>query len=130
MSIKREIRFGYNGEIGVKVLAPVRAIRYRCMDCSESQSDRLDCEFITCSLHPYRDGKKGKMSKGTILFSKESVGLTPERTGDKLTPVKAIHYYCLNCMGGRGREAANNVVLCADPICSLFDYRLGRRPQQ
>jgi len=129
--LRRNIRCNYDGSLSEVNLTPVRAIRYKCIDCSENQTDRLECEFITCSLYPYRDGKKGKMPKGTVLF-KGFAGppLEPERTGDRLTPIKAIHYHCLFCMGGYSRNASNEVKLCIDYICPIYDYRLGTRPQE
>lgn len=39
-----------------------------------------------------------------------------------LTPVKAIRYQCIECMGFDIRE----VQLCQSPLCSLFPYRMGK----
>jgi hypothetical protein len=50
-------------------------------------------------------------------------GLTMEI---RLTPVKAIRAKCLDCMGGSSKE----VKRCNIPDCSLFPYRLGKRPKQ
>jgi hypothetical protein len=44
----------------------------------------------------------------------------------RLTPVKAIRAKCLDCMGGSSKE----VKLCNILECSLFPYRLGKRPKQ
>ena len=43
----------------------------------------------------------------------------------RLTPVKAIRAKCLDCMGGSSKE----VKRCNIPDCSLFSYRLGKRPK-
>ena len=39
-----------------------------------------------------------------------------------LTPIKAIRWQCLHCMGFQARE----VPLCTDPLCSLYPYRMGK----
>lgn len=41
-----------------------------------------------------------------------------------LTPIKAIRARCLNCACWQPKE----VRLCADTKCSLYPYRMGRRP--
>lgn len=40
------------------------------------------------------------------------------------TPIKTIRAYCLSCCGDSSREAS----LCACVKCSLYPYRLGKRP--
>jgi hypothetical protein len=40
----------------------------------------------------------------------------------QLTPVKAIRFQCIECMGFQARE----VTLCTDPLCSLYPYRMGK----
>lgn len=44
----------------------------------------------------------------------------------RLTPIKAIRAKCLDCMG----ESPKEVKRCNIPDCSLFPYRLGKRPKQ
>lgn len=39
----------------------------------------------------------------------------------KLTPFRAIRYFCLECMCGNMGE----VERCSAPLCPLFPYRLG-----
>ncbi|MCP4976778.1 MAG: hypothetical protein GY931_11505 [Maribacter sp.] len=39
-----------------------------------------------------------------------------------LSPLKAIRYQCLECMG----FSPSQVVDCTSPLCSLFPYRLGK----
>lgn len=42
-----------------------------------------------------------------------------------LTPIKAIRKKCLDCSGGQYSEVRN----CLDTECSLYTYRLGKRPK-
>ena len=42
----------------VKELSPVRAIRHKCMECSNWQySEVKTCHMTDCPLYPYRLGK-------------------------------------------------------------------------
>jgi len=41
-----------------------------------------------------------------------------------LTPIKAIRYQCLECMG----LVTSEVKKCTSPLCSLFPYRFGKAP--
>jgi hypothetical protein len=43
----------------------------------------------------------------------------------RLTPVKAIHYHCVECMGFSAREVHG----CTAPYCALYPYRIGKRPK-
>jgi len=43
-----------------------------------------------------------------------------------LTPIKAIRAKCLDCSCGQFIEAKN----CPIKDCSLYPYRMGRRPKQ
>jgi hypothetical protein len=43
----------------------------------------------------------------------------------KLTPIKAIRAKCLDCCGGQKAEGK----LCPCEDCSLYPYRMGRRPK-
>lgn len=41
------------------VLTPMRAIRAKCLDCSGGSGKEVrECRVISCSLHPYRMGKR------------------------------------------------------------------------
>jgi len=40
------------------------------------------------------------------------------------TPIRSIRAYCLSCSG----DSANEVRLCVCPQCSLYPYRMGKRP--
>ncbi len=42
-----------------------------------------------------------------------------------ITPLKAIRLQCVECMGFSVYEPAH----CTSPLCSLYPYRLGKRPE-
>lgn len=45
----------------IKVLTPVKAIRAKCMDCSNQQwSEVKRCPVVKCPLYPWRMGKRPK----------------------------------------------------------------------
>lgn len=49
------------------------------------------------------------------------------------SPLKAIKFFCRECMGmdRRKKSQVENVELvrdCVDPMCPLFDFRLGKNP--
>ncbi len=43
-----------------------------------------------------------------------------------LTPLKAIKYQCLECMGW----SVNDVKYCTETLCSLYPYRFGTNPER
>ena len=43
-----------------------------------------------------------------------------------LTPIKAIRYHCLECVGWSNHE----VNLCSSPLCALFPFRFGHNPSR
>ena len=43
----------------------------------------------------------------------------------KLPPLRAIRKYCLHCMG----KNSNLVMNCTSPLCSVFPYRFGSKPE-
>lgn len=43
------------------MLTPIKAIRAKCLDCTCGQVREVrECTLKTCSLHPYRLGKRPK----------------------------------------------------------------------
>ncbi len=45
---------------------------------------------------------------------------------NKVTPVKAIRFKCLDCSGGQPSEVRS----CNISECPLFPYRLGKNPNR
>lgn len=44
-----------------KLLTPIKAIRAKCLDCSNNQySEVRNCGVGSCPLYPYRMGKRPK----------------------------------------------------------------------
>ena len=44
-----------------KILTPIKAIRAKCLDCTNNQYTEVkDCQMTKCSLYPYRLGKRPK----------------------------------------------------------------------
>lgn len=79
-----------------------KAIRERCMNCSEwSPKEVENCFADDCQLYPYRSGQ-GKQ--------------------DPKARSKAIRGYCLWCCAGQSYE----VQKCVSRYCSLFPYRQAR----
>jgi hypothetical protein len=42
----------------MKALTPMRAIRAKCLDCSENAREVRECPVDRCPLYPYRFGKR------------------------------------------------------------------------
>ena len=97
-------------------LSPLRAIRARCLDCSDTRTEVIDCVCSSpietppdenggnyCALYPYRMGHKPK-GAGSVL--------------------KAIRKYCLWCCNGSSAEVA----ACPRQECSLHEFRRGHNP--
>lgn len=45
----------------------------------------------------------------------------------KISPLKAIRKFCLDCLGGSSAEVK---VCSAQEICSLYPYRFGKNPNR
>jgi len=93
-------------------LTPVKAIRKKCLDCSETSNEIRNCPCFEdngaiqkCPLYPYRMGKR------------------PNEKA-KYTPVKAIRRYCLWCCCGDARLVKE----CTVKDCPLWNYRMGTNP--
>lgn len=89
-----------------------KAIRRRCVYCSETLSDARNCTITHCSLHPYRMGKNPFHGK--------------VKPGNYLPPLKAIRRYCLECAGGSPSEVRECGGAGAD--CDIYDFRFGDNP--
>ncbi len=90
----------------MRQLTPLKAIRARCVDCSETRTKVRECPFDgsqdeLCLLHPFRMG----------------------RGRARLRDIRA---YCLWCCVGQSYE----VKLCPATKCPLWIYRFGKRPQK
>lgn len=44
-------------------------------------------------------------------------------TSSKITPLKHVRKFCVECCGGNSREVA----LCTATQCPIYDYRFGKR---
>ena len=67
-------------------------------------------------------GKKVQDKHGDIYYPRKAS-----------SPLKAIKFFCRECMGmdRRKQSQVENVELvrdCVDPMCPLFDFRLGKNP--
>lgn len=91
------------GQIPVKKYVYKRAIWDACVDCDPDSDPRL-CEEKSCPL--YRKWDKGKQ-------------------GSKLSPLKSIHQYCIQCMN----KQIYLVKDCPSLNCPLYPYRSGHNPR-
>lgn len=87
---------------------PMRAIRARCLDCSETLADIRECWNEKCALWPYRMAHRPPAS---------------ERAGVP-GPLRSIRRYCRWCM----LDQASEVRECPSTDCPLHIYRAGHRP--
>jgi hypothetical protein len=81
-------------------LTRVKAIRKKCLMCSDGQADVRNCTFKDCQLYPYRMGKRPKV--------------------EGMTPQKAIREFCTECCNGNPKERK----LCPATGCPTWGYRL------
>jgi hypothetical protein len=72
-------------------------------------------------------------------FTKIGNGAVQDRHGDiyfpkkAKSPQKAIKLFCRECMGMDRRKQENIIGVemvreCTDPVCPLFDFRMGKNP--
>lgn len=91
-----------------RLLTPIKAIRAKCIDCSGNELKQVrECPF---------DGKNDKLCP---LYSLRM------GKGSRAT-LKQIRAYCLWCCNGQKDE----IKLCPAVKCSLWEYRLGKRPKK
>ncbi len=76
-----------------------KAIRERCLNCSGWVLKEVsNCDFVDCSLHPFRSGKGKQNPK---------------------TREKAIRDFCRWCMCGQRSEVSK----CVSQDCPLFIFK-------
>jgi len=101
----------------MKKFTPIKAIRAKCLNCSESKKHVKECPFRDCAVYLYRMGCKPTASE--IEDIKGEFGKSSIRT-----PIKAIRAECLDCMRGQHSE----VKKCPSKQCPSWPYRMGKRP--
>ncbi len=58
----------------IKVLTPVKAIRAKCLDCSNQQwSEVKRCSVVECALYPWRLGKRPKKDDNGNYIAVEEI---------------------------------------------------------
>jgi len=95
----------------MKRLTPLQAIRKQCLSCMGGSYKFVEeCQNQDCSLFPYR---LGRIEPGT----------------DRRT-LKAIHNYCLDCLGSAKevKECQGNEPYLDNEPCFLWLFRLGTNP--
>ena len=106
-------------------LTPKKAIKYKCLDCAGSWPAVQKCEFIDCSLYPYRLKRNVPLKKGIRLFQMQTLPAERLVWQSSLTPIKAIRSFCRDYCSC---EQPLEVRLCTNPDCTLYPYRMGKRP--
>lgn len=84
----------------MKRITQTKAIRLKCLDCSDGQADVKNCYFADCELYP---GRMGKRPKG-------------------FRPLKAIRKYCLWCTNNLAAEVKS----CLSVECLIYPFRMGK----
>lgn len=97
-------------------MTPLKAVRLRCLECSETITQVRDCQCSAaeetppdanggyyCALYPFRMGHKPKGAPSVL---------------------KSIRKYCLWCCDGSSAEVAR----CEPRTCPLRRYRDGHNP--
>lgn len=70
----------------VRRLTPLKAIRSKCLDCSGgSEKEVRECRITSCSLHPYRMGKR----PSTVARQEEARGASLRSGKGKNVPTTA-----------------------------------------
>jgi len=125
------------------VYRPLKAIRLKCLDCSESRKDVTECPCNgvaspLCNLYPYRFGKRPRTQPHQAVLACPTISETrtvgPVRTDPSpksiknTTPRRAIRKHCLDCAEGN----AKYVLWCTcDGVhssrCHLWPHRFGSK---
>ena len=84
-------------------MTPLKAIRAKCLDCSESAKDVRECTHKDCELYPFRMGR----GRGQYL--------------------KAIRKHCLWCCNDQPKEVRLDPWEENVAECPLWGYRFGRK---
>ena len=122
------------------ILRPLRAIRVRCTDCSETRADVRDCPCSSCDLWRFRMGKRPRKQSvapapgcpatpETLTAAASGACRGPRATKNTRSRLRAIRRHCLDCADGN----AKYVLWCTQDglhagLCPLWPYRLGVRP--
>lgn len=84
----------------------LESIRAFCLECMGGSFKLVEyCPSEKCHFYPYRLGK--------IPCPKP-----------KITPLRAIKFYCLECAG-----AVDEVKICPLKKCPVYSYRFGTNPK-
>jgi len=87
----------------MKRLTPIKAIRARCIFCSNNQFDEIkNCLVPECPLFPLRFGRRVK----------------------GISSLRSIRKYCYGC----GEGTAFDIKNCEITDCSLYQLRFGKNP--
>jgi hypothetical protein len=125
------------------VYRPLKAIRLKCLDCSESRKDVTGCpcngvKSPLCNLHPYRFGKRPRSRFHLAVLACPTISETrtvsavqtdpSPKSIKNTTPRRAIREHCLDCARGN----AKYILWCpCDGLhsspCPLWPHRLGAR---
>ena len=128
----------------MKITSKIKAIRARCLECSETELDIKNCPFNgidneKCPLYPFRFGMTiqaaTKKYGGELTMGGDEKPYQFELSDVDKYPSKAIRAKCLDCMGG----SSNEVKLCVcnghgrevgrSTLCPLYVFRFGRTPK-
>lgn len=101
------------------VLAPSKAIRAFCLDCTGGN----DAEVRRCSARP---GHPGVIDAGSCHVWPWRMGGKSDKSRAPKVPARGrcIRLECLNCMAGN-RDAVKG---CPSTGCALYPHRRGKNP--
>ena len=85
-------------------MTKVKAIKLKCLECSEDRKDLKECNFTECSLWVFRLGNRMKSKN-------EEMNVNYSRS-------KAIKKYCIWCMNGQTKTVKS----CIAKECHFHDF--------